>query len=85
MPRFSAPLTTVPSPVTRRYVTYGEQEWREATEACLKRMELYDDNSEPPPRLGLACANTALHDCACLAVASGLPIHHVRLRLLALL
>lgn len=29
-----------------RYITYGEQEWREATEACLKRMELYDDNSE---------------------------------------
>jgi len=29
-----------------RYVTYGEQEWREATEACLKRMELYDDTSE---------------------------------------
>lgn len=27
------------------YVTYGEQEWREATEACLKRMELYDDNT----------------------------------------
>lgn len=29
-----------------RYMTYGEQEWREATEACLKHMELYDDNSE---------------------------------------
>jgi leucyl-tRNA synthetase len=27
------------------YVTYGEQDWREATEACLKRMELYDDNT----------------------------------------
>lgn len=27
------------------YVTYGEQQWREATEGCLKRMELYDDNT----------------------------------------
>lgn len=27
------------------YMTYGEQEWREATEACLKHMELYDDNT----------------------------------------
>ena len=29
-----------------RYITYGEQEWREATEGCLKRMELYDETSE---------------------------------------
>jgi hypothetical protein len=29
-----------------RYMTYGETEWREATEACLKRMELYDETSE---------------------------------------
>ena len=27
-------------------MTYGEQEWREATQACLDRMELYDDTSE---------------------------------------
>lgn len=45
----------------RRYVTYGEQEWREATEACLKRMELYDDNSERPrPRLSPARAQPGL-------------------------
>jgi hypothetical protein len=31
-----------------RYVTYGEQEWREATEECLRRMELYDITSELP-------------------------------------
>ena len=30
----------------RRYITYGEQEWREATQACLDRMEVYDDTSE---------------------------------------
>jgi hypothetical protein len=29
-----------------RYMTYGEQEWREATESCLRNMELYDDNGE---------------------------------------
>jgi leucyl-tRNA synthetase len=27
------------------YMTYGEQEWREATESCLRNMELYDDNA----------------------------------------
>ena len=26
-----------------RYITYGEEEWRQATLQCLKRMELYDD------------------------------------------
>lgn len=27
------------------YITYGEQEWREATEGCLARMELFDETT----------------------------------------
>ncbi|GAB4822876.1 hypothetical protein N2152v2_009922 [Parachlorella kessleri] len=27
------------------YITYGEQEWREATQACLDRMEVYDETT----------------------------------------
>lgn len=40
-----------------RYVTYGEQEWREATEACLRGMELYDDNGEGYP----LCTDNLIH------------------------
>ena len=28
------------------YVTYGEQEWKEATLGCLQKMELYDDSAK---------------------------------------
>ena len=28
----------------RRYITYGEEEWRDATARCLEKMELYDTN-----------------------------------------
>ncbi|KAL4854122.1 Leucine--tRNA ligase [Chlorella vulgaris] len=27
------------------YMTYGEEEWREATQTCLQRMEVYDDTT----------------------------------------
>lgn len=35
-------------------MTYGEEEWREATQTCLQRMEVYDDTSECSFCLGAA-------------------------------